>query len=127
MAEINLNFVLSKAEADRDVFDKLEEVHLVTSCLKAYMTLAAAEGIEQCRRACGGHGYLQASGVSLHLVSYLPQVTYEVTKITNKMFITCKDAKHLKLSQAAATAESMVDSAEATSPLNDSKHLACVC
>ncbi|CDJ67673.1 acyl-coenzyme A oxidase, putative [Eimeria necatrix] len=66
-----------KVEADRDVFDRLEEVHLVTSCLKAYMTLAAAEGIEQCRRACGGHGYLQASGVSLHLVSYLPQVTYE--------------------------------------------------
>ncbi|XP_026190727.1 peroxisomal acyl-coenzyme A oxidase 1 [Cyclospora cayetanensis] len=66
-----------KEEGEKGVFDGLEEVHLITSCLKAYMTLAVAEGIETCRRACGGHGYMQASGVSLHLVSFLPQVTYE--------------------------------------------------
>lgn len=45
------------------------------------MTGAVADGIEKCRRACGGHGYLLASGVSLHFVSYLPQVTYEVRSI----------------------------------------------
>lgn len=66
-------------EAERDVFEHLEEVHLTTSCLKAYMTMAVAEGMEKCRRACGGHGYMLASGVSLHYVSFLPQVTYEVS------------------------------------------------
>lgn len=66
-----------KLEAERGDFTRLEELHLITCSLKAFMTGAVADGIEKCRRACGGHGYMLASGVSLHFVSYLPQVTYE--------------------------------------------------
>jgi len=34
-------------------------------------------GIEQCRLACGGHGYSQASGLPKIYVSAVPACTYE--------------------------------------------------
>ena len=45
-------------------FDKLMEMHVLTSTLKAVSTVLAAEGMEQCRKACGGHGYLNAAGIT---------------------------------------------------------------
>ncbi|KAL8443350.1 hypothetical protein Emed_006874 [Eimeria media] len=38
--------------------------------------------MERCRKACGGHGYMLASGVSLHFVNFVPQATYEVRAAT---------------------------------------------
>ena len=35
----------------------------------------AVEGIEQCRRACGGHGYSLFSGLGQFYQDYLPNVT----------------------------------------------------
>ena len=35
----------------------LPEVHATSAGLKALVTQLAAEGIEVCRLACGGHGY----------------------------------------------------------------------
>lgn len=56
---------------------RLSEMHVVTSATKAHFTHVVSEGIEVCRRACGGHGYLLAAGLPLHYTSYVPQATYE--------------------------------------------------
>eukprot|EP00913_Durusdinium_trenchii_P018643 g17518.t1 len=38
-------------------------LHVASSGLKALCSRIAGDGIETCRRACGGHGYLAASGL----------------------------------------------------------------
>ncbi|CBZ56099.1 Pc13g14410 protein, related [Neospora caninum Liverpool] len=43
---------------------KLEEIHAVTSCLKAMMSLTVADGMEKCRKACG----VQTARVLLKIV-----------------------------------------------------------
>jgi len=55
----------------------LAELHATSSGLKAACTSAAAEGIEVCRRACGGHGYLESSGLPPLLGTYAQAVTVE--------------------------------------------------
>ncbi|UMM39462.1 hypothetical protein L5515_016514 [Caenorhabditis briggsae] len=40
----------------------LAELHVLSSGLKSIVSWDTAQGIEQCRLACGGHGYSQASG-----------------------------------------------------------------
>jgi hypothetical protein len=42
----------------------LPEVHSSAAGLKALCCCMAADGIEDLRRACGGHGYMMASGIA---------------------------------------------------------------
>ncbi|GMH52997.1 hypothetical protein TrRE_jg6324 [Triparma retinervis] len=53
------------------------DLHASLSALKAYCSGAAADGIEDCRKACGGHGYLVASGFPELLTTYLQNPTVE--------------------------------------------------
>ncbi|PWN49908.1 putative acyl-CoA oxidase [Violaceomyces palustris] len=55
----------------------LAETHASSSGLKALCTIEAAEAIETCRRACGGHGFSAASGLPNFYNDYLPNVTWE--------------------------------------------------
>ena len=41
----------------------LPELHALSSGLKSVISWEVAQGIEQCRLACGGHGYSQASAL----------------------------------------------------------------
>lgn len=41
----------------------LPDLHSLSSGLKAVVTFEVQQGIEQCRLACGGHGYSHASGI----------------------------------------------------------------
>ena len=50
----------SSSEGDKD----LPEIHASAAGLKAYGCVLAADGIEDLRRACGGHGYLMSSGIA---------------------------------------------------------------
>jgi acyl-CoA oxidase len=50
----------SSEEGDKD----LPEIHASAAGLKAYGCVLAADGIEDLRRACGGHGYLMSSGIA---------------------------------------------------------------
>lgn len=58
-------------------FSLLADVHASSSGLKSLCTIMAAHAIEECRRACGGHGFSQASGLGALYADYLPQVTWE--------------------------------------------------
>lgn len=51
-----------KVEADGDT-SQVAEAHALSSGLKACTTKCACDGIEELRRACGGHGYLHFSGL----------------------------------------------------------------
>ena len=45
--------------------------------MQALSTWIASDGMEACRRACGGHGYSQLSGLPSILQSYVQNVTWE--------------------------------------------------
>ena len=55
----------------------LPELHATSAGLKAVATAAALDGIERCRRACGGHGFSNLSALPTLYGNYAPQVTYE--------------------------------------------------
>ncbi|KIW67901.1 hypothetical protein PV04_07116 [Phialophora macrospora] len=57
--------------------DLLADLHSTSCALKAYGSTTAAEGLEVCRRACGGHGYSSFSGIGSWYADYLPTVTWE--------------------------------------------------
>ena len=59
-----------KAALDKSVkpssraFEILEDIHGLASGFKAVSTWAGEHHGEQLKQACGGHGYLQASGLT---------------------------------------------------------------
>lgn len=55
----------------------LADTHAYSSSLKSFSTITAAAAIEECRRACGGHGYSASAGMGSQYAEYLPQVTWE--------------------------------------------------
>ncbi|KAM8946790.1 peroxisomal acyl-coenzyme A oxidase 1 isoform 1-T1 [Pelodytes ibericus] len=56
---------------------ELPELHALSAGLKAFTTWAASTGIEECRMACGGHGYSRCSGIPDIYVTFTPACTYE--------------------------------------------------
>jgi acyl-CoA oxidase len=57
--------------------DILADLHASSCALKALSSTIAAEGLEICRRACGGHGFSSFSGIGPWYNNYLPTVTFE--------------------------------------------------
>jgi acyl-CoA oxidase len=57
--------------------DLLADLHATSCGLKSLASTIAAEGLEVCRRACGGHGYSSFSGIGPWYADYLPTVTWE--------------------------------------------------
>ncbi|KAL7544321.1 hypothetical protein ACHAWF_007704, partial [Thalassiosira exigua] len=55
----------------------VSDVHATTSALKSYATTFTADGIEDCRKACGGHGFLACSGLVELSNTYLQSCTVE--------------------------------------------------
>lgn len=56
---------------------KLKDTHLLASACKAYFSDDLLKGIEICRRACGGHGYLDVARFHELYSEYSPMATYE--------------------------------------------------
>ncbi|KFO35628.1 Peroxisomal acyl-coenzyme A oxidase 1 [Fukomys damarensis] len=56
---------------------ELPELHALTAGLKAFTTWTANTGIEECRLACGGHGYSHCSGIPNIYVTFTPACTFE--------------------------------------------------
>lgn len=57
--------------------DLLADLHATSCGLKALASTTAGEGLEICRRACGGHGYSSYSGIGSYYADYLPTLTWE--------------------------------------------------
>lgn len=62
--------------ADGD-FSRSQELHAVSSGLKAFTSWEANFAAEKLRHACGGHGYSCASGFPTMYANCTPAVTYE--------------------------------------------------
>jgi acyl-CoA oxidase len=64
-------------EGQKSAASVMADLH-VTSCgLKSLASTTSADGLEAARRACGGHGYSNFSGIGSFLADYLPNVTWE--------------------------------------------------
>lgn len=57
--------------------DLVADLHATSCGLKALGSTIAAEGLEVCRRACGGHGYSSFGGIGAQYLDYLPTTTWE--------------------------------------------------
>lgn len=55
----------------------LSQLHAIACCLKAVCTADAAAAIEECRRACGGHGYMSSSNFPASYGMVTAAETYE--------------------------------------------------
>jgi acyl-CoA oxidase len=55
----------------------MADLHATSCGLKSLASTTAADGLEQARRACGGHGYSSFSGIGQLFADYLPNVTWE--------------------------------------------------
>ena len=64
------------AEAD-EAADELPELHATCAGLKAFCTSWSANMIEDCRKCCGGQGFLRSSGIADLSSSYVSNVTAE--------------------------------------------------
>ncbi|PPS17111.1 hypothetical protein GOBAR_AA03443 [Gossypium barbadense] len=58
-------------------FSTLPEAHACTAGLKSMTTSVTADAIEECRKLCGGHGYLSNNGLPELFAVYIPTCTYE--------------------------------------------------
>lgn len=69
------NNVTSELEAGQ--LESLPELHAIACCLKAVSTADAALGVETCRLACGGHGYMTSSNFPATYGLVTAMCTYE--------------------------------------------------
>ncbi|KAF2736446.1 acyl-CoA oxidase [Polyplosphaeria fusca] len=67
----------SRETIEKGDFGPLAELHSASSGLKSLCTMLAADGIETCRRAMGGHGFGGGSGLVGINADYLSKPTVE--------------------------------------------------
>ncbi|KAK2750817.1 fatty-acyl coenzyme A oxidase [Onygenales sp. PD_40] len=67
----------SRLNSGKGQANLLADLHATSCGLKALGSSIAAEGLEVCRRACGGHGYSSYSGIGPFYADYLPNTTWE--------------------------------------------------
>jgi hypothetical protein len=69
----------------------MAEMHASSSGLKSLCTIFTADAIEQCRRACGGHGFSSASGLGSQYQDFLPCVPCaQYRDLTSEFCLTVK-------------------------------------
>eukprot|EP01059_Diplonema_ambulator_P035054 TRINITY_DN8143_c0_g1_i2.p1 TRINITY_DN8143_c0_g1~~TRINITY_DN8143_c0_g1_i2.p1 ORF type:complete len:802 (+),score=306.11 TRINITY_DN8143_c0_g1_i2:233-2407(+) len=64
-------------EGPSDEGADLPEIHASAAGLKGLCCRVVADGMEDCRKCCGGHGYLLASGIAASWTDYVWQATAE--------------------------------------------------
>lgn len=88
----------TRASIDKGDFSRLAELHSQSSGLKSLCSDYAANGIETCRRALGGHGFGGGSGLIQLNADYLSKPTVE----GDNWMITAQTASFLIKRMAAA-------------------------
>jgi acyl-CoA oxidase len=71
--ELERRFLANEKVAKKEVTD----IHASSSGLKSFTTTVAADGMEDCRKACGGAGFLECSGLPELITNYLQNPTVE--------------------------------------------------
>ncbi|KAJ5647967.1 hypothetical protein N7490_004339 [Penicillium lividum] len=92
----------ARQDVERDDFRSLAHMHSMSSGLKSLCTMLAADGIETCRRALGGHGFGGGSGLIELNNDYLSKPTVE----GDNWMITQQVASYLIKKMAGAVAAS---------------------
>ena len=82
----------------------LSQLAASTAGLKALTTVRAADGIEQCRRCCGGAGYLLASGIGALYGDYVWWVTAEGDEVVMQLQLARFLVKSLRAFEKATAA-----------------------
>lgn len=85
---------------------EVADIHASSSGLKSFTTTVAADGMEDCRKACGGHGFLQSSGLPELVQTYLQNPTVEGD---NQMLHQQVVKVLLKLVQAIQNGDDLAD------------------
>jgi len=67
----------ARRDVEKGDFNSLAHMHSMSSGLKSLCTMLAADGIETCRRAMGGHGFGGGSGLIQLNNDYLSKPTVE--------------------------------------------------
>jgi acyl-CoA oxidase len=67
----------TRKDVEKGDFHSLAHMHSMSSGLKSLCTMLAADGIETCRRAMGGHGFGGGSGLIQLNNDYLSKPTVE--------------------------------------------------
>ncbi|XP_071842838.1 peroxisomal acyl-coenzyme A oxidase 3-like isoform X3 [Apostichopus japonicus] len=98
----------SKTPGAKDDADLLKEVHALVSSGKPAASWLAQHGIQECREACGGHGYLWANRFGVLRDDNDPNVSYE----GDNNVILQQTSRHLLL-----TARDVFQGNEVRSPL----------
>ncbi|KAK6960144.1 peroxisomal acyl-coenzyme A oxidase 1-like isoform X1 [Biomphalaria glabrata] len=85
------------AQIESGALEELPILHALSAVLKAFSSWEMAYGIEQCRMACGGHGYMLASGLPKIYAHEVPACTYEGENVvlclqTARFLVKCQDA-----------------------------------
>lgn len=88
----------ARKDVERGDFHSLAHMHSMSSGLKSLCTMLAADGIETCRRAMGGHGFGGGSGLIQLNNDYLSKPTVE----GDNWMITQQVAAYLIKKMAAA-------------------------
>ncbi|XP_030389818.1 peroxisomal acyl-coenzyme A oxidase 1 isoform X3 [Gopherus evgoodei] len=76
-AYIKMTYHRITGDINEGDLSELPELHALTAGLKAFTSWIANAGIEECRMACGGHGYSRCSGLPDIYVTFTPCCTYE--------------------------------------------------
>ncbi|GMG17927.1 unnamed protein product [Phytophthora fragariaefolia] len=72
--------VLAKVTSGQTDFSaQSAELHAVSSGLKGWLADRVNDGVEQCRRLCGGHGFLQSSNLAHIFAENVGACTFEGT------------------------------------------------
>ncbi|KAF4320545.1 hypothetical protein BBO99_00005719 [Phytophthora kernoviae] len=79
------------------------ELHAVSSGLKGWLADRVNDGIEHCRRLCGGHGFLQSSNLAHLFAETVGATDFGSFKILVDAFETRATRSVLKLAQAMAS------------------------
>jgi len=88
---------------------EMPELHATLSGLKVWSTLYAHESIEDCRKACGGQGYLRSSGVCALSTDFTEPATVEGEQV----ILSLQTARFLiKAAAEAAAGRAVVGSVE---------------
>jgi len=88
---------------DESAADELPELHATISGLKVFSTVVGHENIEECRKACGGQGFLRQSGIADLSNSFSEPVTVEGEQVILSLQVArflIKSVKSVKKGEA---------------------------